>query len=250
MLATSPAGAGTAAPTFTVELDIRDEQLGGDGRAEFGVLNADLEIVFESNGTQVRPTIDLPAGQYYFAVFNARAVDDDFPLFAEWHDGSPFLTLDQPVPVTISGSTTLIFELSPFFNDFEDASETFIQNIIWLRDAGITTGCSPTKYCPKDSVLRGQMAAFLDRALQLPTGPPSGFTDTAGTFQNNINDLKAAGITTGCSPTLFCTNDPVTREQMAAFLFRSLEPTWGIGSWLSEWTAPMESSKLMAAVGK
>jgi hypothetical protein len=36
----------------------------------------------------------------------------------------------------------------------------------------------------------------------------------------DIEWLEAWGITKGCSPTEFCPNDPVTREQMAAFLHR------------------------------
>jgi len=34
-----------------------------------------------------------------------------------------------------------------------------------IADAGITTGCTPTTYCPETSVTRGQMASFLRRAL-------------------------------------------------------------------------------------
>lgn len=87
---------------------------------------------------------------------------------------------------------------------------------------GITAGCATDRFCPEAPVTRGEMAAFLDRALDLPAGPPSGFTDSAGTFARNIDNLRAAGITTGCSPTMFCTASPVTRGQMAAFLNRAL----------------------------
>jgi hypothetical protein len=41
-----------------------------------------------------------------------------------------------------------------------------------LADAGITQGCRPGEYCPRDSVRRDQMASFLSRAL-----PRSGFAD-------------------------------------------------------------------------
>ena len=34
-----------------------------------------------------------------------------------------------------------------------------------LADAGVTEGCSPTRFCPADPVTRGQMASFLQRAL-------------------------------------------------------------------------------------
>ncbi|MGH9894087.1 MAG: S-layer homology domain-containing protein, partial [bacterium] len=40
-------------------------------------------------------------------------------------------------------------------------------------------------------------------------------------FEDFINRLAATGITTGCSTNTFCPNDPVTREQMAAFLVRA-----------------------------
>ena len=93
---------------------------------------------------------------------------------------------------------------------------------------GITRGCNPpanTRFCPHDPVTRGQMAAFLVRALDLTdTGP--GFTDTTDSvFAADISRLAHAGITKGCNPpanTNFCPHDPVTREQMATFLRRGL----------------------------
>jgi hypothetical protein len=38
--------------------------------------------------------------------------------------------------------------------------------------------------------------------------------------------LRAAGITTGCAPDRFCTDEFVTRAQMAAFLERALADNW------------------------
>ncbi len=56
-----------------------------------------------------------------------------------------------------------------------------------------------------------QGAAFLD----VPSNDP---------FYDDIGRLSARGITVGCSGggSNFCPNDPVTREQMAAFIIRSL----------------------------
>jgi hypothetical protein len=105
----------------------------------------------------------------------------------------------------------------------DDNGSTFEEDIEWLSAAGITQGCSPDRFCPNAPVTRGQMAAFLHRALpDLPLGTPKTFTDTAGTFQADITWLSAAGITQGCSPTKFCPNDLVTRGQMAAFLHRAI----------------------------
>ena len=99
---------------------------------------------------------------------------------------------------------------------------SFYADILWLYDSGITSGCSDERFCPDDPVTRGQMAAFLDRALHLPSTATDYFTDDDGTtFEGNINRLAASGITKGCSPTLFCPTDHVTRGQMAAFLDRA-----------------------------
>jgi len=107
----------------------------------------------------------------------------------------------------------------------------FFEQIEWLAGVGITRGCNPPLndlFCPDSPVTRGQMAAFLDRALNLPAGDPDQFTDDdTSVFEANIDALATAGITKGCNPPLddqFCPNSPVTRGQMAAFLYRVLAP--------------------------
>jgi hypothetical protein len=107
-------------------------------------------------------------------------------------------------------------------------SHTFFSDIEWLADSGITSGCNPpanTLFCPDDHVTRGQMAAFLDRALDLPAGPDAFADDNGSVFEVSINAIAAAEITLGCNPPRnsdFCPNDSVTRGQMAAFLERAL----------------------------
>ena len=106
----------------------------------------------------------------------------------------------------------------------DDDGSIFETDIEKLVAAGITHGCEERLFCPNGSVTRGQMAAFLVRALELPAAPDGGFTDTANSpFAANIDSLAAAGITTGCGSGRFCPNVAVTRGQMAAFLSRALE---------------------------
>ncbi|MGA9596197.1 MAG: S-layer homology domain-containing protein, partial [Acidimicrobiia bacterium] len=83
-------------------------------------------------------------------------------------------------------------------------------------------------------VTRGEMAAFLVRALGLTDdGGRDWFTDDDGNvFESDINKLAAAGVTRGCDPpdnTRFCPNDKVSRAEMAAFLVRGLGLTAGSG---------------------
>lgn len=113
---------------------------------------------------------------------------------------------------------------------FEDVpkSHNFNADIEWLAMRDITRGCNPpsnTKFCPDGTVTRGQMAAFLTRALNLPAASDAGFHDVSSShrFYDDINRLAAAGITRGCNAAndRFCPDDPVRRDQMAAFLVRA-----------------------------
>ncbi len=121
---------------------------------------------------------------------------------------------------------------------FVDISDSvFEADILWIAGAGITRGCNPPtndRFCPDQPVTRGQMAAFLSRALDLTHTGSWGFRDTSGSiFEQDIDRLAAARITLGCNPPtndLFCPDQPVTRGQMAAFLSRALDLTH-TGSW-------------------
>ena len=113
--------------------------------------------------------------------------------------------------------------------DFTDTrSSIFRLDIAWMSALGITRGCNPPAndlFCPDDSLTRGQLAAFLTRALDLPPATDDAFTDDDGTiFEDDINRLAAAGITAGCNPPTndhYCPSEPVTRAQLSALLRRS-----------------------------
>ena len=57
------------------------------------------------------------------------------------------------------------------------ASSTFKADITWLYANGITTGCSATTFCPRESVTREQMASFLARMFDLPATATDYFID-------------------------------------------------------------------------
>ena len=61
----------------------------------------------------------------------------------------------------------------------DDNGSIFEDHIDKLATAGVTKGCGPDLYCPDGFVTRGQMAAFLTRALGLtPDVPPPATTTT------------------------------------------------------------------------
>jgi Tol biopolymer transport system component len=109
-----------------------------------------------------------------------------------------------------------------YFTDDENSSHE--DDINRLRAAGITSGCSATKYCPKANVTREQMATFLTKGFKLPRTTTDYFTDDENSsHEGSINRVRAAGITVGCTATRYCPENVVTRGQMAAFLRRALE---------------------------
>ena len=94
-----------------------------------------------------------------------------------------------------------------------------------MAQLGVTAGCSatPAWFCPDGEATRAQMAVFLVRAFDLEAAPAAGFEDTADSFAADIDALYAARVTAGCSkdPLLFCPDRPITRAQMAAFLYQA-----------------------------
>jgi hypothetical protein len=74
------------------------------------------------------------------------------------------------------------------------------------------------------------MAAFLIRArLGLTAGEPFAspatpfFADVPANhpFFSSIQKMKELGITSGCTASQYCPDDPVSRGQMAVFLIRA-----------------------------
>jgi hypothetical protein len=140
------------------------------------------------------------------------------------------------IPLTLLlalSATTAAWAFQSHAGSFtDDDGSVFEANIEALADAAITKGCNPsqgnTQFCPDDNVTRGQMAAFLVRALDLPADGTDRFTDDDDSiFESSIQALAAAEITKGCNPTQgntqFCPDEDVTRGQMAAFLVRALD---------------------------
>lgn len=131
-------------------------------------------------------------------------------------------------PVTRGQMATFLdraFDLPATSTDFFTDDETSVHEgaINRVAAAGITTGCSAGKFCPKNPITRGQMATFLDRALDLPATSTDFFTDDeSSAHEGAINRIAAAGISSGCKPNKFCPNGVVKRGQMAAFLHRAL----------------------------
>jgi len=116
----------------------------------------------------------------------------------------------------------------------QDAFYPFVENIF---HNGITAGgaCGPGNFCGEEEVLRQQMAVFLLKsshgaAFVPPPATGAVFDDVPASspFAPWIEELAAENIPGGCiappPPALpsFCPGSPVTRQQMAVFLIKTL----------------------------
>jgi hypothetical protein len=124
------------------------------------------------------------------------------------------------------------------------ATNPFYRKIETLLHTGITAGCSPTAYCPGQTVSRGQMSLFVARAIgghptAIPTRGsvggqaydcrPAGtslFSDVepSDIICRSVHYIAARNVTLGCATGKYCPEDPVTRTQMAAFVAKAIPP--------------------------
>jgi hypothetical protein len=104
----------------------------------------------------------------------------------------------------------------------DDNSSIHENDINALFEAGVTGGCAPNRFCPTATVTREQMASFLVRGYDVPPSSTDYFTDdNSSIHENDIQALRASGVTSGCTATTYCPKAAVTRGQMAAFLHRA-----------------------------
>lgn len=122
----------------------------------------------------------------------------------------------------------LLAQLLPGGTFVDDNGSVHEPSIEAIAAAGITMGCNPPvndRFCPSQPVSRGQMAAFLNRALTLETASEDYFEDDDGSvFEDDINRVAAAGITLGCNPPAndnFCPTRSISRGEMATMLTRA-----------------------------
>ena len=185
-----------------------------------------------ASGVTIRPWIQDFDG-YSASQVRAQALAADWLGLGWmiWNAGSVFTTGGIPQEselITPAEAPAPYGQFLPFsgFYDVADGT-TFGADVRWLGLTGITNGCNPPwrdEFCPKRILTRGEAAAFLARALDLPVGTPGRFTDDdESTHEADIERIAEARITVGCAPDRFCPDRPVTRAEMAALIARALD---------------------------
>jgi len=114
-------------------------------------------------------------------------------------------------------------KLLTWVNPFADVSSVdwYYENVYYAYQNGLMNGTESDKFSPQTSTSRAMVVTILYRLEGEPEAAQAGFTDVAaGIYYNDaVSWATSSGIVTGYGE-LFGPNDSITREQLAAMLYR------------------------------
>ena len=111
---------------------------------------------------------------------------------------------------------------------FSDVPTTHwaFEHIEYLYAQGLITGKTTTLFAPETPITRAEVITILARMSgENLAGYNSGFSDVAANayYAGAVTWGVRAGITNGTTATTFSPNEPITREQIAAMIYRYAE---------------------------
>ena len=107
------------------------------------------------------------------------------------------------------------------FNDVS-ANDWFASAVDYVTGKGMMNGTAANTFSPKANTTRGMVVTVLYRLENQPSTSAASFTDVASGayYANAVAWANANGIVSGYGSGKFGPNDKVTREQLAAILYR------------------------------
>lgn len=107
------------------------------------------------------------------------------------------------------------------FNDVS-ANDWFASAVDYVTGKGMMNGTADNTFSPKANTTRGMVVTVLYRLENQPSTSAAAFTDVASGayYANAVAWANANGIISGYGSGKFGPNDKVTREQLAAILYR------------------------------
>ena len=117
------------------------------------------------------------------------------------------------------------------------ADAWYAEAVAWAVERGIMNGVSETSFAPNDDTTRAMVVTMLWRLAGEPAASePSGFSDVSdgAWYADAVAWATEAGAVTGMTADTFSPNTPVTREQLAAILYRYAQARGKgfTGSWM------------------
>ena len=199
--------------------------------ADGGVINGSYPTSYVEGTVTVLPTNVTKPGYTFLGWFTAYSggvqvkqieatETGEKTFYARWQK-----TVLPPPPVTPGTPVTPARPAAPVGLPFADVSgsDWFYNDVRYVYEKGIMDGTGIDRFSPNAPLTRAMIVTILYRMAGSPSvSGSSDFTDVAAGkwFAKAVAWAAANGIVNGYGSGLFGPNDPVTREQLAAILYR------------------------------
>ena len=196
-----------------------------------GTIGGLYPVTYTESTVTVLPTNVTKPGYTFLGWFTAytggvqvRQIEatetGDKTFYARWQK-----TVLPPPPVTPGTPVTPARPAAPVGLPFADVSgsDWFYNDVRYVYEKGIMDGTGADRFSPNAPLTRAMIVTILYRMAGSPSvSGSSDFTDVAAGkwFAKAVAWAAANGIVNGYGDSLFGPNDPVTREQLAAILYR------------------------------
>ena len=198
---------------------------GGGGGGGGGSVTTKYTLSFDTNG-----------GSAIAKVTKEKGTTVDLEQYVPTREGYTFAgwysdeALTQKVTsVKLNANTTVYAKwtenaVTPTlpFTDVK-SGDWFYEAVQYVYDKGMMTGVSADRFAPASTTTRGMIVTILYRLENEPAvSGGSAFTDVenGAWYADAVAWAAANDIVNGTSATTFAPNSPITREQMAAILYR------------------------------
>ena len=199
-----------------------------------GTINGEYPTTYTKGTVTVLPTDVTKPGYTFLGWFTAASggvqvkqieatETGEKTFYARWQK-----TVLPPPPITPgtpSAPVTPAKPAAPVGLPFADVSgsDWFYNDVRYVYEKGIMDGTGADRFSPNAPLTRAMIVTILYRMAGSPSvSGSSDFTDVAASkwFAKAVAWAAANGIVNGYGSGLFGPNDPVTREQLAAILYR------------------------------
>ena len=199
-----------------------------------GTINGEYPTTYTKGTVTVLPTNVTKDGYTFLGWFTAYSggvqvkqieatETGEKTFYARWQKN----VLPPPpiTPGTPSAPVTPAKPAAPVGLPFADVSgsDWFYNDVRYVYEKGIMDGTGADRFSPNAPLTRAMIVTILYRMAGSPSvSGSSDFTDVAAGkwFAKAVAWAAANGIVNGYGSGLFGPNDPVTREQLAAILYR------------------------------
>lgn len=200
----------------TITYDLKQEWTNSSNYDAFPTA---YNIVVKSN---ISDDLVYGSGIYYGNTpFTVSAVTNDGYKFEGWYVGDNLVSTDVNYTITATNDMTI----SAKFSGYADVKKTdwYYDAVNYVSENGIMTGYSETQFYPNDQLSRAQACQVIYNiadADEQATEPIFSDVPLDQWYTDAISWASNNGVVSGYGNDLFGPDDAITREQMAAILYR------------------------------